>query len=460
MAAIGTAERPAAVAIVGSGPSGLYALEALLKSKDFTFRVDVFDRLPTPYGLVRGGVAPDHQKIKSVIAVYEKIAADPRVRFFGGVKIGENVLASELRARYDMIVYAAGCESDRHMDIPGEDFKGSHPATQFVGWYNNHPDHFAREFDLSCGAVAVVGVGNVAMDVTRLLVRDPAELSKTDISDAALAALQKSKVSTVYLLGRRGPAQAAFSLTEIKEIAELSSADLVVRPDEAADAGNFQKEGGEAVKKVEFLRAQAARGEGGKAKKVFARFCVSPVEILGKNGRVTGLKLEKNKLVDDGKGGVKAVGTGQFEEISVGMVLRSVGYRGIPIPDVAFDEKSGHIPNANGRVLGAGGAVEAGEYVVGWAKRGPSGLIGTNRADSVATVAAMFDDLKADKFLRAASAADAQSIVELLAEKNIHYVNFTQWKTIDKAEVARGAKTGKIREKFTRIEEMLKAAGA
>jgi ferredoxin--NADP+ reductase len=456
MPELGTPERPLSVAIVGSGPSGFYAADALLKAPGLTVRVDLFDRLPTPFGLVRGGVAPDHQKIKSVAAVYERTAQDPRLRFFGDVKVGRDITVQELAARHDAVIYAVGCESDRHMEIPGEDLAGSHSATEFVGWYNGHPDHRARTFDLSTAAVAVVGVGNVAMDVTRILARDAEELAKTDIAGYALDALRKSKVKTVWLLGRRGPAEAAYSLAEIEEIGELSAADLVVDPGEAAvDAASATDPA--AKNKTEYVQEHAKKGEGAKERKVRLRFRVSPVELIGENGRVSAMRVEKNKLVADGKGGVKAVGTGVFETIKIGLVLRSVGYRGIPLPGVPFDEKAGHIPHADGRVVAAPGqAALPGQYVVGWAKRGPSGLIGTNRADSVLTVASLLADFKAG-LLPAAADASLEATLRLLADKKVRALSFADWQKLDVLEKAAGAKAGKIREKFTRVEDMLAA---
>jgi ferredoxin--NADP+ reductase len=448
---LGTKERPLRVAVVGSGPSGFYAAEALLKSPGLEVSLDMFDRLPTPYGLVRGGVAPDHQKIKSVVAVYEKVAQDPRMRFFGHVMLGRDVQVEELKKRYDMIVYAVGNESDRRLGVPGEELAGNHSATAFVGWYNGHPDFREEKFDLNQERAAVIGVGNVAMDVTRVLARDPADLEKTDIAHHALEALRGSKVREIYLLGRRGPAQAAYSPAEIEEIGELTSSDLIVDPKEAEVGPESQAELADAAakKNVEYVQAHAKQAPKGAKKKVLLRFCVSPVEVLGKDGKVTHLKLEKNALVADGKGGVKSQGTGKFETIPVGLVFRSVGYRGVPIPGVPFDEKAGKIPNEAGRV-------RPGEYVVGWAKRGPSGLIGTNRADSVATVKNMLEDLSKTA---AAPDADAQSIVKLLQEKGLPYVSFKDWKKLDAAEVETGKKKGKIREKFTRIREMLSHLG-
>ncbi len=456
MAALGTPERPLAVAIVGAGPSGFYAAEALLKAPGLTVRVDLFDRLPTPFGLVRGGVAPDHQKIKSVAAVYERVAQDPRLRFFGAVKLGRDLTAAELLARHDAVIYAVGCESDRHMGIPGEDLTGSHSATEFVGWYNGHPDHRDRKFDLSAGAVAVVGVGNVAMDVTRILAQNPEELAKTDIAGYALDALRKSGVKTVWLLGRRGAAEAAYSPAEIEEIGELTSSDLVVNEAEAAvdEVSREELADPASKKKTDYVQAHAKKGEGSKERKVRLRFKVSPVELIGKDGKVVAMKLEKNKLISDGKGGTKSVGTGEFETIEVGLVLRSVGYRGIPVPGVPFDEKSGHIPHQDGRVTGA-----PSQYVVGWAKRGPSGLIGTNRADSVATVASLLADLKAGTLLAAADSS-LEATLTLLSGKKVRALSFADWQKLDKLEKENGATAGKIREKFTRIEDMLAALGA
>ncbi|MEK7233248.1 MAG: FAD-dependent oxidoreductase [Elusimicrobiota bacterium] len=458
MSAVGTPERPLCVAIIGAGPSGFYAAEALLKAPGLTVRVDIYDRLPTPFGLARGGVAPDHQKIKSVVAVYEKVAMDARVRFLGNVMLGRDINIEDLRARYDQIVYAVGCESDRRMSIPGEDLVGSYSATEFVGWYNGHPDHRHKRFDLSCKNVAVVGIGNVAMDVTRLLACDPERLAKTDIAHYALDALRASKVETVWLLGRRGPAEAAYAPVEIEEFGKLEGCDLVVKPEEAVVGPVSRLETADAndKKKVAYVQERAKRGEGSRSRKIRLRFCVSPVEIIGEGGSVKSVKLEKNKLVDDGKGGAKCVGIGEFETIPADMILRSVGYRGIPIPGVAFDEKSGHIPHADGRVV-SGGAPLPGEYVVGWAKRGPSGLIGTNRADSVLTVLSMLEDLKAGRLPSRAIDASAEAAPKLLSCRGVKTVSYAQWKKLDELERRRGSEKGKIREKFTTIEEMVAA---
>ena len=459
----GPEPNPLRVAIIGSGPAAFYAADHLFKQPGLAAEVDMFDRLPTPFGLVRGGVAPDHQKIKSVTKSYDQIAANPRFRFFGNVEFGKHVTVSDLRQYYHQILYATGAQTDRRMGIPGEDLAGSHPATEFVAWYNGHPDYRDQAFDLSQESAAVVGIGNVAMDVTRILAEDPDELKGTDIAAHALEALRHSRVKTVYLLGRRGPAQAAYSPAEFKEIAELSSADLVVDPTEAAldEASTSAYADPENKKNVDFAQAQAQKGAGARAKKVRLRFCVSPVEVIAENGRTVALKLEKNRLVADGKGGVKAAGTGQFETIPVGLVFRSVGYRGVPIPGVPFDEKAGRIPNEAGRVLLLPtGQAAPGEYVVGWAKRGPSGLIGTNRADSVATVKAMLEDSAAGKLTGNSVNPDPESLPALLRARGVAFVSFADWKAIDRAELERGKAAGKIREKFTDIPEMLAALEA
>lgn len=463
MADVYSSQNSFQVAVIGSGPSGFYAAEALLKQNEVPVRVDMFDRLPTPYGLVRGGVAPDHQKIKSVIALYERIAGLPGFRFFGNVKLGEALQVSDLKARYHQIVYAVGAESDRKMGIAGEDAVGSHSATAFVGWYNGHPDFRNEKFDLASENVAVVGIGNVAMDVTRILAEDPEVLAKTDISEQALEALKKSQVKTIYLLGRRGPAQAAYSPVEIRELGSLSNADLVVDSGEATlnEVSKADYADPENKKNVDYVQEHAKLGEGKKAKKIRLRFCVSPIEILSENGKVQALKIEKNVLIADENGKVKAQGTGQFETLPAGLVFRSVGYCGIPIPQVPFDARAGKIPNAEGRVLSVESkSVCLGEYVVGWAKRGPSGLIGTNRADSVATVKNMILDAKAGKFGWTAPQSSSQPIEEFLSQLGVRFVGFADWKRLDQMEIAEGQKKGKLREKFSRVSDMMKALDA
>lgn len=450
--------RPLRVAVVGSGPSGFYAAEALFKDASVRTEVDMFDRLPTPFGLVRGGVAPDHQKIKSVTKVYEKTASDPRFRFYGNVKLGADLSLADLRARYDAVILAVGAESDRHMGIPGEELAGSHAATEFVGWYNSHPDHRNKPFDLSCEAVAVVGIGNVAVDVTRILAEDPEVLAKTDMAAYAVEALRKSRVKHVYMLGRRGPAQAAFSPAELEELGELHSADLVILPNEVALDPESRKDydaGDQALKKnVDELVAFAGR-EGSKPRKVHLRLCVSPVELVGEGGRVKAVRIEKNVLVRQADGSIKPKGTGVFETIPVGMVLRSVGYFGVPLAGVPFDAKKGVVPNAAGRVQEAGAAVP-GLYVVGWAKRGPSGLIGTNRACSAETAGKVLEDFRG-KALDADPEKTQAAAEAFVRAKKKELVTFADWKRLDATELERGKAAGKIREKFSSVADALGA---
>jgi ferredoxin--NADP+ reductase len=459
---VGSASNPLRVAVFGAGPAGFYAVEELLKQPELTVAVDLFDRLPTPYGLVRGGVAPDHQKIKAVIRQYEKTAARPRFRFFGNVTFGENISLGEILAYYHQVLFTTGAESDRRMGIPGEDLAGSYPATVFVGWYNGHPDYRDLQFDLDVERAAVVGNGNVAMDVTRILARSIDELAKTDIADYALEALRESKIKEIYLLGRRGPAQAAFTNPEIRELAELDGADLVVQADELElDEVNREFLALNAAEQthqrnIDTLRTQIPKGEGSQPKKVRARFFVSPVEVLGQE-RVEGLRLEKNRLVKDEKGVFKAQGTGVYEEIPCQLVFRSIGYKGHQLPGVPFDERNGIIPNQDGRVIDPATKSPVPRlYVAGWIKRGPSGVIGTNKPDAIATVELMLEDAAQYSEWEGLS-SDPEAIPALLAQKQVRAVTFTDWKQIDQIEIAAGKKRGKPREKLTTIAELLAA---
>ena len=457
----GTASDPLRVAIFGSGPAGFYAAEELLKQSGMSVSVDLFDRLPTPYGLVRGGVAPDHQNIKAVIKIYERTAARPGFRFLGNVSFGDRIGLAETLTHYHQALFCTGAPSDRRMGIPGEDLPGSHPATIFVGWYNAHPDFIHERFDLSAERVAVIGNGNVAMDVARILAAPVHELAKTDIADYALKALEHSRVREIFLLGRRGPAQAAFTNPEIRELCELEGADLVVRPDEleldpASQAYLAASKDPVHQRNMAILKAQIPKGEGSQGRKIRARFGVSPVEIGGA-GKVQRMRLEKNRLDGDGKGGVKAVGTGAFEEISVDLVFRSIGYKGVGLKDLPFDERGGVIPNAEGRVLDkVGGSVLPRLYVAGWIKRGPSGVIGTNKPDAIATVAKMLAD--AQSVTTGAGFDPSPAGVDALVKrKGAVAVTFADWKRLDQVEIARGKERGKPREKLPSVPEMLAA---
>ena len=452
------------VAIIGAGPAGYYAADHLLRQNEVPVEVDMFDRLPTPYGLVRLGVAPDHQKIKSVTAAFDKVASNPRFRFFGGVDVGRDVTVDDLKNHYHQILYSTGAQTDRRMGIPGEDFAGSHPATEFVAWYNGHPDYRDRVFDLSVERAAVVGVGNVAVDVVRILCRSPEELAKTDIADHALEALRASRIREVYLLGRRGAAQAAFTNPEVKELGELPDADVVVRPDEVeldpvSRAVLDASPDWATTKKIEILQEYARRPPTGKRKRLVMRFLVSPVEVLGDaSGHVRGLRLVKNRLEASDKG-PQAKSTGQLEDIPVGLVFRSVGYKGLALPGVPFDERAGVIPNDKGRVLDPETKrPRVGQYVAGWIKRGPSGVIGTNKPDAAETVTLMLEDAAAGATLKP-SARDAAAIERFVRERQPRCVSYDDWKTLDRLEMERGRAGGRPRVKFCTVEEMLKALG-
>jgi ferredoxin--NADP+ reductase len=460
----GTAERPLRVAIVGAGPAGFYVAEHLLRRPDLVVEVDMFDRLPTPYGLVRAGVAPDHQKIKAVTGAFDKTAAHRRFRFFGGVELGKHLDVSDLRGHYDQIAYTTGAQTDRRMGIPGEDLPGSHPATEFVAWYNGHPDYRDLQFDLSQERVAVVGVGNVAVDVARVLCRTAEELARTDIADHALEALRASRVQEVYLLGRRGAAQAAFTNPELKELGELEAADVVVRPEEVEldplSRRSLEQTGDRAsTKKVEILQAYARRPASGKPRRLTLRFLVSPVALLDSGGGVSGIRLVRNRLTASATGAIQAEPTGQFEELPVGLVFRSVGYRGVPLPGVPFDDKWGVVLNEKGRVLDSGTKQPlVGEYTAGWIKRGPSGVIGTNKPDAAETVALMLEDLAAGRTLEPAEPSPV-ALERLVRQRQPQYVSYPDWLRLDALEIAQGRAGGRPRVKFTRVDEMLAALG-
>lgn len=451
---IGSQSKPARIAVIGAGPAGFYAVEALLKQKDLYCVIDLFNRFPTPYGLVRDGVAPDHESMKTVTRTYDKLAEHASVRYFGNVTFGTDIQHDDLKCFYDQIVYAVGAQADRRMSIPGEELIGSYPATAFVGWYNGHPDYRDFEVDLSCERVIVVGNGNVAMDVARILVTSPDELAKTDIADHALEDLRKSKVREVVMLGRRGPAQAAFTTPELREFGKLEGVQVIVDPQELENQV-IPLNDKMAERNLNVLRDFAARTDQQGERRMHFRFLVSPVEVMGEDGKVAAVRIEKNELVPDGSGGLKAKGTGVFETIMAGMVLRSVGYCCVPLPDVPFDEKALKIPNVAGRVTqGTGGEVVSGEYVVGWAKRGPSGVIGTNRQDSFATVTSMMEDLPKLQGI-ADENRDPQKVVDFLKENSVDFVNYEEWKRLDAHESARGAEQNRPRVKVTRITEMM-----
>jgi ferredoxin--NADP+ reductase len=463
LAALGTPENPLRVAIVGSGPAGFYAAEHLLKRDDVAVEVDMFDRLPTPFGLVRAGVAPDHPKIKSVIRMYEKTAARDGFQFFGNVDVGTDVTVTELEERYHAIVYAYGTATDRRLGIPGEDLPGSHAATEFVNWYNAHPDFADNEFDLSCERAVVIGNGNVATDVARMLALPRAELDTTDTADHAIEALSGSGIEEIVVLGRRGPAQAAFTNPEVRELGELTIADIVIDPEEVeldeASREYIESEDADPThrRNLEIFTEFASREPEGKPKRVVMRFCRSPVEIKG-DGKVESIVVARNELHTDESGRIRARDTGEREEIECGLVLRSIGYRGIGLEGVPFDEGRGLIPNEAGRVIDPEtGEQLPGHYAVGWIKRGPTGVIGTNKKDALETVNSMLEDLERGAI---PDREPAGPIAELLDERGGEHITYVGWQAIDAAEVAAGEPQGRPRVKFCRVHEMVEAARA
>ncbi|MCC6801582.1 MAG: FAD-dependent oxidoreductase [Anaerolineae bacterium] len=460
-ATLGTPKNPLRVAIIGSGPSAFYAAEYLLKQPDLTVQLDMFDRLPTPYGLVRGGVAPDHPKIKTVTRVYERTAQTPGFRFFGHVAFGKDLSHDDLIAHYHAIIYAVGAQSDRHMGIPGEDLPGSDPATEFVGWYNGHPDYRNLSFDLTQTSVAVVGNGNVAMDVARILASTYDELARTDIADYALEALKNSRVRDIYMLGRRGPAQAAFTNPELKEFGELQDAECIVRPedielDSLSQTYILSGSDRNAERNVQTLQRYSMNGNPGKSRRIHMRFLVSPTKILGDKA-VEAIEIVHNELYRAEDGSLRPRPTDKTETLPVGLVFRSIGYKGLPLPGVPFDQRRGVIPNAQGRIVDPDqNRTLYGEYAVGWIKRGPSGIIGTNKPDAQESVDQLLADFSAGKLLSPSSPLP-ESLEALLRERGVDFITFDDWLKLDAIEQERGAAQNRPRVKFTTVESMLDA---
>jgi ferredoxin--NADP+ reductase len=460
------------VAIVGSGPAGLYAAEALVKQAAALpvpagVRVDVIDRLPTPYGLVRYGVAPDHKSIKSIAQYLRKVLESPGVRFVGGIHLGEDVTREDLLSAYDAVIYATGAMRDRRLGIPGEDLPGSYAATDFVNWYCGHPDVDPGAFTLDAESVAVIGVGNVAVDVARILARDPAELHATDVPQPVLDALHASKVREVHMIGRRGPAHAKFTTKELRELGELPGVEVVVHAEEA-DLSAFDQSGEGAALAESDRRVRGnlvaitkwAQGgspppsPSGHSRRLTVRFWLRPVEILGTE-RAEAITLERTHIDAGGAFG----GTGEVETLPAQMVLRSVGYQSVPLPGVPFDSRACVVPNSSGRVLGPDGSPLPGEYVAGWLKRGPTGVIGTNKSDAAETVRCLLEDLAggpavgdlplprpgllrypgavaADAVAADAAAADAGEwpLATVLAGRGVVPVSYAEWLLIEAAE--------------------------
>ena len=452
------------VAIVGAGPAGAFAAACLLREHGDT-EIDFFERLPTPWGLLRGGVAPDHQEIKRLDDTFDRQTLRRGCRLLANVEVGRDLSHEDLMAHYTAVIYATGAQTDKSLGIPGEDLPGSRPATEFVAWYNGHPDFRDLEFDLSARTVVVIGNGNVAADVTRVLARSTRELERTDLADHALDALRASRVERVVVLGRRGPAQAAFTSSELRELGHLEGVDLTVRPDEVeldpvsrewlAEEGTFT-----ARKNVQLLQGFAGRPPGAPgSRRIELRFLRSPVEIRG-DGRVEAIDIGRNEIVraDDGTLRARAVDEAP-ETIECGLVLRSVGYRAVPLPDVPFDERHFVLPNVGGRVLTPEGEPLRGVYAVGWIKRGPTGILGTNKRDAEETVACLAEDLRAGALPPPARAA-REHIDALLAERRPDLVTVDGWRAIDRQEREHGRAELRPRVKLASRDELLAAASS
>jgi ferredoxin/flavodoxin---NADP+ reductase len=458
------AAAPARVAIVGAGPAGAFAAERLLRAHG-NVEIDLFERLPTPWGLLRAGVAPDHQEIKRLDETFDEQTLRRGCRLFANVEVGVDVTHEELIRHYSAVIYATGAQTDKSLGIPGEDLPGSRPATEFVAWYNGHPDYRELEFDLSSRRAVVIGNGNVAADVTRMLTLSPEALARTDVADHALEALGESHIEEVVVLGRRGPAQAAFTSAELRELGRIDGVDVRVDPAEAeldplsqrwlAEQGTFT-----ARKNVALLREFAVRPpEVGAARTIVLRFLRSPVEIRGA-GRVEAIDVQRNEIVQAGDGTLRPrPADDAVETIECGLVLRSVGYRAVPLPGVPFDERSYVLPNERGRVLTPDGDPVPGVYAVGWIKRGPTGILGTNKRDAEETATCVAEDL-ASGGLPAPESPARDEIHALLAERKPDLVSADGWRAIDAAELSAGAEAERPRVKLASREELLATAHA
>ena len=455
MATLGTEENPLLVAIVGSGPSGFYAAEALIKS-DTHAKIDILERLPSPFGLVRSGVAPDHQKLKQAIKLYEKIAESPDFNLIANVTVGTDITVEELCQSHHAVIFTSGAETDRKLGVPGEDLTGSHTATEFVGWYNGHPDYRDREFDLSHEVAVIIGQGNVAADVSRILSKTVDELKHTDISQHALDILAESKIKEIHVIGRRGPAQAKFTPKELREFGELADCnpivaadDMVLNPESETELAEKSNIGNKKIYN-QFCDFSKLEPDLSKSRKCFFRFLMGPKELIGEN-KLEKVILEKNNLSGEAFK-QSARGTGETIELETGILFRSIGYRGVPIAGVPFHDSWGTILNEKGRVTEDDNVVPQ-LYTAGWIKRGPSGIIGTNRACSVETVECLLQDL--DKLDDGNNKEGANAIYSKLDSKNIRHISFDDWKKIDAKEIEIGEPKGKPREKFTYVDEML-----
>ena len=441
------------VAVVGSGPAGVYAAEALTRYA-VDVRVDVLDSLPTPFGLVRYGVAPDHPVTQSIAGTLAAVLEQPQVRFLGNVRVGTDLTVAELRDHYDAVLVATGAAVDRRLSIPGEELTGSVSATSFVAWYAGSPDAPPDAFRLDARQVVVVGAGNVAGDVARMLARTPAELAATDVPDHVLAAFAESQVEEVHLVARRGPAQARFTTRELRELGELADADVVVdpadlEPDDVSEA-DLQSSAA-ARRNLDVLRRWAGQEAAGRSRRVHLHFFSRPVALTG-DDRVAGVRIERTRFAPDGT----LTGTGQERELPAQLVVRAVGYRSVPVPGLPFDDAAGVVPHDAGRVH-RGGVPEVGTYVAGWAKRGPTGVIGTNKHDARETVRTLLADVPS---LTRAPVRDPDALPQLLAGRGVQVVTWDGWLAIARAEARRGEAQGRARTKISDRAEMLRLAAA
>ena len=448
---------PLRVAVVGSGPAGFYAAGALLDA-EMPIEVDMIERLPTPWGLVRLGVAPDHPKLKSVSRAFERIALKPGFRFFGNVEVGRDLSHADLVRLYDAVVYAFGSQTDRRLGIPGEDLPGSWSATEFVAWYNGHPDYQHLSFDLNVERAVVIGNGNVALDVARMLALTPEELAPTDTTDPAMTAIGESTIPEIVIVGRRGPAQASWTTQELKEMGELAGADVAVDPaelelDPVSEAG--LEHDTNSRRNLDVLRDFAAREPSGQPATIRFRFLLSPAALHG-DGKVEAIELVCNRL-EERDDRLVAMPTEERETIACGLVFRSIGYRGVGLPDLPFDERRGTLRNDCGRVLGDDSDPVPRVYCAGWIKRGPTGIIGTNKKDAMETVALLLEDVHEGRVAHKEEAS-AEAPETLLAERGVRAVLYAGWTSIDELERAAGEKLGRPRVKLRTWDELLEAA--
>ena len=439
------------VAVVGSGPAGVYAAEALTRYAG-DVRVDVLDGLPTPFGLVRYGVAPDHPVTQSIAGTLAAVLEQPQVRFLGNVRVGTDLTVAELRDHHDAVLVATGAAVDRRLSIPGEELTGSVSATSFVAWYAGSPDTPPDAFRLDARQAVVVGAGNVAGDVARMLARTPAELAATDVPDHVLAAFAESQVEEVHLVARRGPAQARFTTRELRELGELADADVVVdpadlEPDDVSEA-DLQSSAA-ARRNLDVLRRWAGQAPAGRSRRVHLHFFSRPVALTG-DDRVAGVRIERTRFAPDGT----LAGTGEEQVLPAQLVVRAVGYRSLPVPGLPFDDAAGVVPHDAGRVH-RGGVPEVGTYVAGWAKRGPTGVIGTNKHDARETVRTLLADVPS---LRRAPVRDPEALRQLLADRGVQVVTWDCWLAIARAEAQRGEAQGRARTKISDRAEMLRLA--